>query len=112
MRIIFVAFLCGPLLSLNNAADEPIPQAQQINERIAAYHSTENVRSDRKLRFVYFLPSDREPAPNYRERLTRVLEETAGFYDAQIKAHGLKARVMTLDRDEDGLLKFVTVRGK
>lgn len=93
------------------ASDQPT-QVLRVNERLAAYHGADPVPSDRKLRFAYFLPSDRQPAPHFRERLTRVIDETAAFYAKQIEGYGLKAQPMALDRDSDGLLRFVIVNGK
>lgn len=93
-------------------ADDQANQSRSINERLAAYQSADPVPSDRKLRFVYFLPSDRQPALNYRERLTRVLEETVAFYAKQIEGYGMKAQPLPLDRDADGLLRFIEVKGE
>jgi len=93
------------------AADDLAIQALRVNERLSAYHRADPLPSERKLRFAYFLPNDRQPAPDYRERLTRVLDETAAFYEKQIEGYGLKAQPMALDRDSDGLLHFVIVNG-
>ena len=87
-------------------------QAQSVNELISTYRSDGDVATERRLRFVYFTPSDREPAPEYRERLTRVIDETIKFYAEQIAGYGLKARPLMVDRDDDGLLRFVMVQGK
>ena len=106
-----LAFICFGFAAVLHA-DDPAIQSPLINERLAAYQSADPVRSDRKLRFAYFLPSDRQPAPNYRERLTRVLEETVAFYAKQIEGYGLKAQPLPLDRDADGLLRIIEVKGK
>lgn len=91
---------------------EQAVQASQVNELLERYHSASPVKSERKLRFVYFTPSDRQPAPQYRERLTRVIDETVEFFAKQMTALGIKARPLPVDRDADGLLRFTMVQGK
>lgn len=104
-----VCLLCaGPL----GAADETAVMVKAINERLTTWHRQNPAPSQRKLRFAYFLPSDREPAPAYRERLTRAIDEMADFYARQIEGFGLKAQPPAVDRAEDGLLRFVVVKGK
>lgn len=87
-------------------------QASLANERLAAYRSEQPDPSQRRLRFAYFVPSDRQPAAQYRERLTRVLDAMTQFYAEQIASYGLDAQPIPLDRDEDGLLRFTMVQGK
>ncbi|TWU10411.1 NPCBM/NEW2 domain protein [Allorhodopirellula heiligendammensis] len=87
-------------------------QAELANKRLEKYHENQPLPSQRRLRFAYFLPSDREPAAHYRERLTRVLDSMTEFYAEQIASYGLTAQPVALDRDEDGLLRFTEVRGE
>ncbi len=87
-------------------------QATTINERLADYHGDNESPTERRLRFVYFVPTDREPAKDYRQRLTRVIDETIKFYSQQIADYGLKAQPLAVDRDDDGLLRFVMVKAK
>lgn len=86
--------------------------AKAVTEALVRYHGGLPGKSARKLHFAYFLPTDREPAPEFRERLTRVLEETVEFYARQMESYGLKPQRMPLDREADGLLHFVMVKGK
>ena len=46
---------------------------------LGALSGTEGQGYDRAVRVVYFNPSDREPEPNYRDRLT-VMTDIQGFY--------------------------------
>ena len=87
-------------------------QVHLASEQLARYHDTDPVPSDRKLRFGYFSPSDRAPAIDYRARLTRVVEETAGFFQQELERVGFRPKPMQLDRAEDGLLRFVVVPGR
>lgn len=104
------------------AADASAPTAparldaadlKRINAALARYHGADPVKAGRKLRFVYFAPSDSPPAENYRERLTRVMEETVDFYAREMRRVGLThVQPMALDREADGLLRFVVVHGR
>jgi hypothetical protein len=88
-------------------------QLAHVNDQLARYHGTDSVKSDRKLRFVYFAPSDRPPAINYRERLTRVMEETADFFAHEFRRVGLvQVQPLAFDREADGLLRIIVVRGR
>ncbi len=95
-------------------AEDPDTDAavESVNNALEAYHGTDrSANRERKLRFVYFTPKNREPAPQYRERLTRVMEETVGFYTQEFNRWGIQARPLPLDRNEDGLLNFFLVKG-
>lgn len=92
---------------------DPATQLTRVSAQLAGYHGTDPVKSDRTLRFVYFAPSDSPPAANFRERLTRVMEETADFFAREFRRVGLtRVRPLAFDRDADGLLRFVVVRGR
>lgn len=69
------------------------------------------VRAERKLHIVYWTPSDREPAPRFRERLSPIMEDIRSFYGKQMELLGLGNRTFSLDHDKDGLLKIHVVRG-
>lgn len=90
-----------------------VTQLTRVSAELARYHGADPVKSDRKLRFVYFAPSDSPPATNYRERLTRVMEEAAGFYAREFRRAGLLyVQPLAFDREADGLLRFIVVRGR
>jgi hypothetical protein len=78
---------------------------------VAAWEDDQPVRAARQLRVVYWTPADREPAPGYRERLTRVMRYTRDFYARQMEAYGLGRRSVNLELAEDGLLKLRVARG-
>lgn len=101
-----------PMASTNICAQDIAEQARLANAAIARYHGEAPMVSQRKIHVAYFLPSDREPAKDYRERLTRVLNETADFYAAQLEHYQLRARRISLDLEADGLLRIHLVRGR
>jgi hypothetical protein len=69
-------------------------------------------RAERKLHIVYWTPGDREPAPLYRERLSKILSDIQGFYAREMERIGFGPRSLRLDRASDGLVNIHLVRGK
>lgn len=65
-----------------------------------------------RLRVVYFIPTDREPEPDYRERIDRVMAEVQTFYRQGMKENGYGPMTFELDRDSDGRLNIYHVRAK
>ncbi len=111
-----LAFLCLAGLvpvaysqSPQELIDAQVPAALKI---IDAYHADEPQPSDRTLHIVYWTPSDREPQPQYRERLTRVLFDIRDFYRREMKRLGFGERTIRLATDADGLLTIHVVRGE
>ncbi len=71
------------------------------------------VEGDRPvLRIVYFIPVDREPEPDYRERIDRVISEVREFYRKGMQENGYGPMTFELDRDSDGRLNVFHVRAK
>lgn len=85
-----------------------VPAALRI---IDAYHAAQAVPSKRTLHIVYWTPQDRDPAPQYRERLTRVLFDVRDFYLKEMQRLGFGERTIRLATDTDGLLTIHLVRG-
>lgn len=77
---------------------------------IAAYHAGQP-RHDGVVRVVYFHPSDRDPLPNYAERLDRVLGDVSDFYRDGLRRFGLANEGLPLER-KNGRLVLHVVRGK
>ncbi len=111
LRVVsLIACSGGSVLSATPVEDAA--QVRSVVEKLAQYHGSEAVVSQRRLRFVYFVPSDRTPAVDYRARLTRVVEESASFFHRELQRLGFKPKPMQLDRAEDGLLRFIVVQGR
>ncbi len=60
---------------------------------------------------VLWTPSDREPAPQYRERLTAVLHDIRGFYAKEMKRMGFGPRTLKFAHADDGLIAIHLVKG-
>jgi NPCBM/NEW2 domain len=104
-----VAAVCGsetpPVLV---PAGVDIARAQALTK---AWEDVQPERAKRQLRVVYWTPADREPAPQFRERLTRVMHYTQEFYASQMASYGFGRRSINLETDADGLLKLRVAKG-
>lgn len=76
-----------------------------------SWQKQDPVRADRKVHIVYWTPSDRDPAPRFRERLSPIMEDIRSFYGKELEHLGLGNRTFGLDHDRDGLLRIHVVRG-
>jgi hypothetical protein len=77
---------------------------------IAAYHDGHRTAKN-VLRVVYFHPSDRDPLPNYAERLDRVMSDVSGFYRDGLRRFGIESDALPLERKDNRLFLHM-VRGK
>ncbi len=64
------------------------------------------------LRIVYFIPADREPEPDYRERIDRVISEVREFYRKGMQENGYGPMTFELGRDSTGRLNIYHVQAK
>ncbi|TLD72309.1 glycosyl hydrolase [Phragmitibacter flavus] len=99
---------------LSHALDPASDIATQVPKAAAtltAFHGPLPGDLERKLHIIYWTPSDREPQPQWRERLSRVLETTADFYDKELRRQGFPVRRLPLDHQPDGLLSIHLVKG-
>lgn len=89
--------------------DAKVPQARAI---LDAWQAKDPQRAEKKVHIVYWTPSDREPAPRYRERLGAILEDIRDFYAKEMKRLGFGPRTIRLDYAEDGKMKVHLVKGR
>ncbi|MGV3661808.1 MAG: NPCBM/NEW2 domain-containing protein [Prosthecobacter sp.] len=66
----------------------------------------------RLMRICYWTPQDREPQPEHRARLTRVMQHIQAFYLREMASWGFPGRTVQLEMAEDGLLNLHLVRGR
>ncbi|MBA3699159.1 MAG: NPCBM/NEW2 domain-containing protein [Planctomycetes bacterium] len=115
LRPLFSSLLLATvLLGASEVPTAPIPPGVDVARALAltkAWQDDQPERAERKLRVVYWTPSDREPAPSHRERLTRVLTYMQEFYATQMASYGLGRRTVNLEIEADGLLKLRVARG-
>ncbi len=89
--------------------DAKVPQARAI---LDGWQAKDPVRAEKKIHIVYWTPSDREPAPRYRERLGAILEDIRDFYAVEMKRLGFGPRTIRLDYADDGKMKVHVVKGR
>lgn len=109
---ILIAVTTADSLCASPPPEDPEGRAliQQAHRAIAEYHAGQP-KSSAVLRVVYFHPSDRDPLPNYAERLDRVLNDVSNFYRDGLRRFGLENSGLPLERN-DGRLVLHVVRGK
>lgn len=90
------------------------PTIIEIDRARAALESWENdapEKSARSLRICYWTPADREPQPERRARLTRVMTHIRDFYSRELAAWGFPGRTIRIELAEDGLIRLHDVKG-
>jgi len=83
----------------------------RARDRLVAWESVEPQKVPRVMRVCYWSPADRVPQPQYRERLTRVMQSVQAFYLREMAAWGFPGRSIQLESGSDGLLKLHMVKG-
>jgi endonuclease/exonuclease/phosphatase family metal-dependent hydrolase len=86
-----------------------VPRARAI---LDAWHATDPQPGKRQLHIVLWTPSDRGPAPRYRERLFAMMRHIQAYYAREMERLGFGPRTIQLDEQEDGLIRIHLVRGK
>lgn len=87
---------------------EDLSRARALLER---WEGTDPQKAERRMQVVYWTPADRDPQPEYRARLTRVMKHIQNFYRTEMAAWGFPGRTIQLDLAEDGLLKIPVAKG-
>lgn len=87
---------------------EKVPAARAV---LDAWQAKDPVRAERRLHVVLWTPSDRDPAPRHRERLSAILHDIRDFYAREMNRIGFGPRTLKFDHDKDGLIRIHLVRG-
>lgn len=85
-------------------ADQAI--AVEARKRLLAIYAEGGVKNARKLHLVYVTTADREPFPDHRERMDRVVKHVRDFYARDMVANGLPPLTFGLDTDENGRVRM------
>lgn len=112
IRLSLVSFLtvsAAWALTPQEELAQKVPAARAI---LDGWQQKNPERGERKLHIIYWTPSDREPAPRYRERLSAIFEDIRRFYGAEMKRSGFGERTFNLNHDKDGLVQIHLVKGK
>jgi hypothetical protein len=91
--------------------EEIAAQAPAALAIIDGWQAKDPERAQRAVHVVLWTPTDREPAPRYRARLSAIFEETTAFYAREMARNGFGARTIRTVKEADGLGKIHLVRG-
>lgn len=98
----------------NDAAPAGKEIARQAPRAMAILNQWEKTNAqpgDRVLRVVYWTPAEREPAPQFRERLSAIMFDIEAFYGREMARNGLGPRTFKLKKDDAGLMEVTIARG-
>ncbi|BCM92713.1 hypothetical protein IAD21_04595 [Abditibacteriota bacterium] len=93
------------------AGKEITIQAPAARAILDGWQAQNPVKGDRFLRIVYWTPADREPAPQYRERLSKIMLDIQAFYAREMNRNGFGPRTFKMKHDPDGMLQMFVARG-
>lgn len=99
-------------LSAMTPEEEIAAKVPKAMERLRAWEEASPEKGERKLHVVYWTPRDRDPAPEFRPRLTTILEDIRDFYALEMKRLGFGPRTIQFDYAPDGLLRMHLIRGR
>ena len=92
----------------------PIPESAQAalaQKIIEAYQGSQPTSPPKRLRIVYFTPSDRAPAPEYEQRLGAIMEDIHDFYRDGMKRLGFGPESFVMEHDASGRLVIHLIKG-
>ncbi len=93
------------------ARAELAPKVSAARAILDGWQAKDPEKAQRKLHVVYWTPQDREPAPQYRERLSKILEDVRSFYAREMERLGFGPRTIQFDHASDGLIQIHLVHG-
>ena len=116
-RICPITLLLGAVGVIPSFSQDGPPWAN-VQSEIHAWHETQaepdSIGQPAKpvLRVAYFHGRDLDPLPDYRERLTRVMDDISDFYREGMRAHGFRCEGIPLEKTDDGQLVLHLIEGK
>jgi len=83
----------------------------RARQRLESWETGAADKGARVMRVLYWTPADREPQPEFRPRLTRVMQHIQEFYLQEMTAWGFPGRTIRLELADDGMLRLPVVKG-
>lgn len=103
--------LCLPVAAIAATPQEEISEkAPAARAILDAWQAKNPEKGQRKLHVVLWTPSDREPAPQFRERLSTILRDIQKFYAREMERNGFGPRTIQFDEAGD-LINIHLVKG-
>lgn len=109
-RITLLSFLFVIATNANPQADidSQVPAARAI---LDTWQAEDPVRAERDLHVVLWTPSDRDPAPQYSERLNTILHDIQKFYGSEMDRLGFGPRSIRYAESAKGEIKIHLIKG-
>lgn len=101
----------GASASALTPQEEIAAQAPAARAILDEWQAQQPRRAERAVHLVYWTPSDRPPAPRYRERLSAIFDETRSFLAREMERNGFGPRTIRLVKEPDGLCRIHLVHG-
>ncbi len=103
--------LCLPVAAIAATPQKEIAEkAPAARAILDAWQAKNPEKGQRKLHVVLWTPSDREPAPQFRERLSAILRDIQKFYAREMERNGFGPRTIQFD-EAGGLINIHLVKG-
>ena len=100
------------IAQVSSAQEEIAPKVTAAKAILEPWLKENPEAGKRTLHLVLWTPSDREPAPQYRERLSAIMKDIQKFYAREMTRIGFGPMTIKLDEADDSLLKIHLVRGR
>ena len=81
----------------------------KINKLLKRYNADQG-HSNNIVKVVYFHANNQDPLPNWRERLTRTLDDVSRFYQEEFDKYGISNKGIPFEK-KDGKYVFHLIRG-
>lgn len=91
------------------ATPEEVARAAKI---LANWHGEEKGDEERILHLVYWTPSDKDPVPEFRERLSGIMLDIEDFYGREMKRLGLGRRSIRLEMESGDSVRVHLITGE
>jgi hypothetical protein len=103
--------LVPAIMSAATPREEIAAKAPAARAILDAWQAQQPEKAERKLHVVLWTPSDRDPAPQYRERLTAILHHIRDFYAKEMTRIGFAPRTLKFAYANDGMIQIHLVKG-
>lgn len=87
------------------------PSSESAQSLLQAWQSQDPEAGARTVHLVYFTPSDTDPAPRFRERLSKIMDHISAFYAREMERNGFGKRAFDVARSNAGATEITLVQG-
>ena len=110
MSALFLSLILGlGLMAQRDSGKAPSPGE---NDALVIPPPLQDLQKEYKIRLVYFVPTDRQVKPGYREKCEVLMRVVADIYRREMKAHRHRTGGLDFEFAKDGRLKVHLVQAK